>query len=78
MRHIAGVMAFPSTKILSVALDPRSGAGVTDWKNSTDQKSDGYWVSSQALVCSLYYSSILMATKIKINSPKTLNQKGLL
>ena len=23
MRHIAGVMAFPGTKILSVALDPR-------------------------------------------------------
>ena len=29
MQHIAGVMAFPLAKILSVALDPRSGAGVT-------------------------------------------------
>jgi len=59
--HIAGVMAFPLAKILSVALDPRSGAGVTNKEMKMTKKniklSDGK-ITTQYLLFIIYLLNI--------------------
>ena len=61
MQHIAGVTAFPLAKILSVALHPRSGAGLTNKDVKTTKKDikllDGK-ITTQYLLFIIYLLNI--------------------